>query len=102
MKFTKPQAATDPVIEIASEEVFDKAIPTVSTTPAAYAPKAAQEFKRTAVTTVNVRKEPSKDSTSLGVLYANSEVSVEVFDNDWYKVTAGDYKGGYVRKAFLK
>ena len=59
-------------------------------------------FSLTSTTSVNVRKDPDKDSMSLGVLYPGSKVDVEEFDKDWYKIVNGDHKGGYVRKPYLK
>lgn len=105
MKYNRPQATT-PVTEISNEE-FDALqkdyrnaeIPKPDILPVKEEPKV---FDRTAVTTVNVRKDPDKDSPSLGVLYPNTTVKAETFDQDWYKVVSGDYKGGYVRRPFLK
>lgn len=59
-------------------------------------------FSLTATTSVNVRKDPDKDSMSLGVLYPGSKVDVEEFDKDWYKIVNGEHKGGYVRRPYLK
>lgn len=56
----------------------------------------------TSTTSVNVRKDPDKDSMSLGVLYPGSKVDVEEFDKDWYKIVNGEHKGGYVRRPYLK
>lgn len=55
-----------------------------------------------ATTAVNVRRDPEKDSPSLGVLFPGSKIEAEEFDKDWYKIVKGDYKGGYVRKPYLK
>lgn len=59
-------------------------------------------FSLTATTSVNVRKDPDKDSMSLGVLYPGSKVDVKEFDKDWYKIVKGEHKGGYVRRPYLK
>ena len=59
-------------------------------------------FSLTSTTSVNVRKDPDKDSMALGVLYPGTKVDVEEFDKDWYKIVTGDHKGGYVRRPYLK
>lgn len=59
-------------------------------------------LSRTAETSVNVRRDPDKDSPSLGVLYSGAKVEVESFDRDWYKIVKGEHKGGYVRRPYLK
>lgn len=56
----------------------------------------------TAETSVNVRRDPDKDSPSLGVLYSGAKVEVESFDRDWYRIVKGEHKGGYVRRPYLK
>jgi len=91
MKFN-PRHATGPVTEIPDEE-FDKIVSK---------PEPKIFDRVVSVASVNVRRDPDKDSPSLGVLYNGSKIEVESFDNNWYKVAAGDYKGGYVRKPFLK
>lgn len=71
-------------------------------------PKDPEEVKEipvtllTAETSVNVRRDPDKDSPSLGVLYPGTKVEVESFDRDWYKIVKGEHKGGYVRRPYLK
>lgn len=71
-------------------------------------PKEPKEVKEipvtllTAETSVNVRRDPDKDSPSLGVLYPGTKVEVESFDRDWYKIVKGEHKGGYVRRPYLK
>ena len=59
-------------------------------------------FSLTSTTSVNVRKDPDKDSMALGVLYPGTKVDVEEFDKDWYKIVTGEHKGGYVRRPYLK
>lgn len=82
--------------------------PKPTVTQVADVPKDPEEVKEipvtllTAETSVNVRRDPDKDSPSLGVLYSGAKVEVESFDRDWYKIVKGEHKGGYVRRPYLK
>ena len=61
-----------------------------------------KEFDREALTAVNVRRAADPDSEIIATLCKNSLVGVKIYDDEWYQITSGIFKGGYVRRAFLK
>ena len=55
-----------------------------------------------ATTAVNVRKEPDVEAEVLATLYKHSLIEARSYNAEWVKITAGSWKGAYVRKACLK
>lgn len=91
MRFS-PKPTVTQVVDVPKEPEEVKDIPV----------EAPVTLVRTAETSVNVRRDPDKDSPSLGVLYPGTKVEVESFDRDWYKIVNGEHKGGYVHRPYLK
>lgn len=53
------------------------------------------------VKTVTVREKASKTSKAKGQLKFNTGVTVELINDNWYKITKGKYKGYYIHKGNL-
>ena len=51
------------------------------------------------VKSTKVKKKPFKSEKAIAKLKFNTKVVVKPFDDDWYQITRGKYKGCYVRAA---
>ena len=107
MKFQRPQSTEGlPVTHLSDE--MTKYVNEHSAPPATESEKTVEtkvevkEKMGETIETVNVRKDPDSNSKVITTLYKNSLVKVVPYNDEWYQITSGSFKGGYIRKAFIK